>query len=101
MKPTGDKNGNADHAVRKAAFLKPTQSLRCFTHMIENLVIGIVFLTALGYLFRLVRKQFSVTDSGCAKGCAGACGSTDRTKIEAQMQEKNKTTSTAPIKQQF
>ena len=37
--------------------------------MIENLIIGILFLVALGYLGNKLRKEFSAKNSGCAKGC--------------------------------
>ena len=37
--------------------------------MIENLIIGILFLAALGFLGNKLRKEFSAKNSGCAKGC--------------------------------
>jgi hypothetical protein len=40
----------------------------------ENIIIGILFLTALIYLFRIVYRQFTVKNTGCAKNCGGACG---------------------------
>lgn len=41
--------------------------------MIENIVIGVVFLGALAYLGNTVRKQFAAKNNpGCAKGC-GTC----------------------------
>lgn len=41
--------------------------------MIENIVIGVVFLGALAYLGNMVRKQFTAkNNAGCAKGC-GSC----------------------------
>lgn len=57
--------------------------------MAENIIIGIIFLSALAYLFTAVRKQFSTKSTGCAKGCGGACSTIDFKKIEAEMQ-KNK-----------
>jgi hypothetical protein len=42
----------------------------------ENLVIILVFCTALAYLGRIVYKQFfSKNQAGCAKGC-GSCQTT-------------------------
>jgi hypothetical protein len=43
--------------------------------MIENIIIGIVFLGALAYLVNVIRKQFSAKSSGCAS-CAGNCKAT-------------------------
>lgn len=41
--------------------------------MLENLIIGGIFLLAIGYLLNIVRKNFSTkNDAGCAKGC-GSC----------------------------
>ena len=40
--------------------------------MIENIIIGIVFMGALIYLGGVIMKQFSAKSSGCAS-CAGAC----------------------------
>ncbi|WP_337041239.1 FeoB-associated Cys-rich membrane protein [Emticicia sp. 17c] len=40
--------------------------------MIENIIIGVVFLGALVYLGNMVRKQFTAKSAGCAKGC-GTC----------------------------
>jgi hypothetical protein len=41
--------------------------------MIEQLIIGSVFLLALVYLGNMVRKQFRLKDTGsCAKGCGCA-----------------------------
>ncbi|MDJ1504150.1 FeoB-associated Cys-rich membrane protein [Xanthocytophaga agilis] len=59
--------------------------------MAENIIIGIIFFSALVYLFTVVRKQFSTKSTGCAKGCGGACSTIDFKKIEAEMQ-KNKQT---------
>lgn len=46
--------------------------------MIENIIIGIVFIGAVGYLVNTVRKQFS----GKADSCAGCGGNCQVTKIE-------------------
>ncbi len=40
--------------------------------MIENIIIGAIFLSALAYLGNMVRKQFTAKNAGCAKGC-GTC----------------------------
>ncbi|CAH0995347.1 hypothetical protein EMA8858_01468 [Emticicia aquatica] len=44
--------------------------------MIENIIIGLVFLGALFYLGNNIRKQFSAKSSGCA-GCGGNCKTTN------------------------
>lgn len=54
--------------------------------MWENLIIALVFVAALGYLLRTVRRQFAARQ-GCAKGC-GSCGGIDFKKIEAEMERK-------------
>jgi hypothetical protein len=40
--------------------------------MIENIVIGVVFLAALTYLGNVIKKQFSAKSGDCAS-CAGNC----------------------------
>ncbi len=40
----------------------------------ENLLIGILFLSAVIYLSRLVYRQFTVKNVGCANNCGGGCG---------------------------
>lgn len=42
------------------------------TKMIENIVIGLVFVGAVAYLVSTVRRQFSAKSSGCAS-CSGNC----------------------------
>ncbi len=59
--------------------------------MLEHLIIGLIFLTALIYLLVQVRKAFQPKSTGCAKGC-GACSSIDFTKIEAEIARKKLTT---------
>jgi len=52
--------------------------------VIEQLIIGIIFTLALGYLFQVVRKNFSSKPaSGCAKGC-GTCSTTELKIMEAK-----------------
>ncbi len=41
--------------------------------MIENIVILFIFLLATLFLGRLVYQQFWGKQSGCTKGCGGAC----------------------------
>ncbi len=40
--------------------------------MIENIIIGLVFVGAVVYLINTVRKQFLEKSSGCAS-CSGNC----------------------------
>jgi hypothetical protein len=56
--------------------------------MVENLIIGFVFLGAVVYLFTVVRKQFSTKSAGCAKGCGGACSTTESEKTDTRLPEK-------------
>lgn len=56
--------------------------------MVENLIIGLVFLGAVVYLFTVVRKQFSTKSEGCAKGCGGACSTTEAKKTDTRLPEK-------------
>jgi hypothetical protein len=45
--------------------------------MLENIVIFLVFILAIGFLFKNTFKSFfAKTDAGCAKGCSG-CHSVD------------------------
>ncbi|QHT71141.1 FeoB-associated Cys-rich membrane protein [Rhodocytophaga rosea] len=56
--------------------------------MIEQIVIGIIFILALGYLFQVVRKNFSTKQtSGCAKGC-GTCSASEVKTVEAKKTER-------------
>lgn len=52
--------------------------------MIQHIIIGLIFLTAVIYLARIAYKQFS--GSGCASGC-GACNTIDFKKIEKVIKE--------------
>ncbi len=56
--------------------------------MIEQIVIFLIFLSAVTYLFNTVRKSFSAKSGGCAKGCGGGCSTIDFSKIEAEMKKK-------------
>lgn len=58
--------------------------------MIETIVIGLLFIAAIGYLLWQVKKQFSRQEAGCAKGCGGACSSIDFQKMEAEISRKEK-----------
>lgn len=51
--------------------------------VIEQIIIAIIFILALGYLFQVVRKNFRIKPaSGCAKGC-GTCSTPDLKTVEA------------------
>jgi len=50
--------------------------------MAQNIIIAILFLTACGYIFYLVRKSF--VSKNCASGC-NSCG-VDLSKIEKQIE---------------
>jgi hypothetical protein len=52
----------------------------------ENLIIVLIFLSAITYLGSLVYKNFNPQNkAGCSKGC-GSCGAIDFDKIAAQME---------------
>jgi hypothetical protein len=40
--------------------------------MIEGIVITLLFIGSVLYLFNLLKKNFQVKETGCAKGC-GSC----------------------------
>ena len=45
--------------------------------IMENIIIALIFLSAIFYLGNLVRKNFSLKNkAGCSKGC-GSCGAID------------------------
>jgi FeoB-associated Cys-rich membrane protein len=54
----------------------------------ENLLIVLIFLSAVAYLGNLVYKNFnSKNKAGCAKGC-GSCGAIDFDKIALEMESQ-------------
>lgn len=54
----------------------------------ENIIIGLIFISAIAYLGNIVRKNFSFNNkAGCAKGC-GSCGAIDFEKIAAEIEAK-------------
>jgi hypothetical protein len=53
--------------------------------MIQNLIIVLLFIAALGYLGRLVYKNFQAK-SNCSSGC-GSCG-IDFSKIQKDLERK-------------
>lgn len=54
-------------------------------NIMENIIIALIFLSAIFYLGNMVRKNFSLKNkAGCSKGC-GSCGAIDFNKIEAQI----------------
>jgi len=55
--------------------------------MIQQILVILIFLVAVGYLARMVYKSFQGKSSGCATGC-GKCGAVDFEKIEAEIKSK-------------
>lgn len=53
--------------------------------MVQQIVIGLVFLAAIGYLGNLIYKSFQAKHA-CTSGC-GKCGAADLAKIEKQITE--------------
>jgi hypothetical protein len=51
--------------------------------MIQEILVGIIFLTALGYIATLLYKNLQAKKA-CASGC-GKCGAVDLEKIEKQI----------------
>ena len=56
--------------------------------MIQQILVGLMFLGAVFYAGRLVYKSFQGKAAGCATGC-GKCGAVDFEKIEAQIKSNN------------
>jgi hypothetical protein len=54
--------------------------------MIQQLLLGTIFLGAVFYLGRIFFRSFQAK-SGCASGC-GKCGAVDFAKIEQQIKAK-------------
>jgi hypothetical protein len=54
--------------------------------MIQQLLLAVLFLSAIAYLIWVVYKTFQ-SKSGCSTGCA-KCGAIDFAKIERQIREK-------------
>ena len=52
--------------------------------MIQQILVGLMFLGAVFYAGRLVYKSFQGKAAGCSTGC-GKCGAVDFEKIEAQI----------------
>lgn len=44
--------------------------------MVEAIVIGILFIGAVGYLLSQLRNAFKAKEQGCAKGC-GTCAASE------------------------
>ena len=54
----------------------------------ENIVIVLIFISAIVYLGNLVYKNFNPKNkTGCAKGC-GSCGAIDFDKIALEMESQ-------------
>jgi len=54
--------------------------------MIQQIIVGLIFLGALAYVGRLIYKSFQAK-SACDSGC-GKCGAVDFAKIEKQLKER-------------
>jgi hypothetical protein len=57
-----------------------------FVPMIQNIIIALLFLSALLYVGRLIYRNFTAKAS-CDSGC-GKCGALDIDKIEQQLKKK-------------
>jgi len=57
--------------------------------MIQQILLGLVFLGAILYLGRLIIRQFKA-ESGCASGC-GKCGALDIKDIEKRYNASRQT----------
>lgn len=57
--------------------------------MIQQILLGLIFLGAVVYLGRLIMRQFRA-ESGCASGC-GKCGALDIKEIEKKLNALKKT----------
>jgi hypothetical protein len=55
-------------------------------NMLQNILVGLVFIAAAAYVARLVYRNFQ-SRSACESGC-GKCGAVDFAKIEKQLKEK-------------
>ena len=55
--------------------------------MVQQILVILIFLAAVGYLARMLYKSFQAKSTGCATGC-GKCGAVDFEKIEAQIKSK-------------
>jgi len=56
--------------------------------MIQNLVVILLFTTAIVYIIWIVRNQFNLKNNSCAKGCG--CSAIDIAKVEKELQQKKK-----------
>ena len=57
-----------------------------FDAMMQHIIIGLIFVTAVMYLGRLIYRSFR-SGSACETGC-GKCGAVDFAKLEKQLKEK-------------
>jgi hypothetical protein len=54
----------------------------------ENIIIGLIFLSAIAYLGNIVYQNFNPKNkAGCSKGC-GSCGAIDFDKISSAMESQ-------------
>jgi hypothetical protein len=58
--------------------------------MLQQIIIGLLFLGALAYVGRLIYKSFQAK-AACSTGC-GKCGAVDFEKIEKQINDKKQLT---------
>lgn len=54
--------------------------------MVQNILVGLLFLSAVIYIARVIYKSFTAK-SNCASGC-GKCGAIDFNKIEQELKNK-------------
>ncbi|HEY8401235.1 MAG TPA: FeoB-associated Cys-rich membrane protein [Cytophagaceae bacterium] len=54
--------------------------------MIQEILVGLIFLAAIFYLGRMVYRQFASKEAGCSSGCGG-CSKIDLQKIEEQIRK--------------
>ena len=57
--------------------------------MIQEIIVGILFILAAGYIINIFRREFNTKKSGCVKGC-GTCNAVDFEKIAKEMQSQEK-----------
>ena len=55
--------------------------------MIQEILIGVIFIAAVIYVGGMVFRAFRGSAAGCSSGC-GKCGAVDFAKLEKQLKEK-------------
>ncbi|AMM50812.1 hypothetical protein TH61_05945 [Rufibacter sp. DG15C] len=56
--------------------------------MVQEIIIFIFFALASVYVLRIGYKSFFSKDTGCAKGCGGACSTIDLNKIQKEIEAR-------------